>query len=114
VDFSAEVLPVVGIDTGIAWVVLIFLITEWTPHGLKMEQIKVDIPFHSMQIIYRELIFMVSERAHFTKLARVQVVWVRLAELRFVLLGMVKVFDGIVRSRAVVTQGAVVCIVAQS
>jgi hypothetical protein len=94
--------------------VLIFFVAERAPDSLKVEQIEVNVPFHPVQVVDRQFIFMVSERAHLAELALVQIVRVRLAEFGLVLLWVVEVFDCVVRTVAVISEWAVVGIVAES
>jgi hypothetical protein len=114
VHFPTEVLPVVGVDTGIAGMILIFFVAERAPDSFKVEQIEVNVLFHPVQVVDRQFIFMVSERAHLAELALVQIVRVRLAEFGLVLLWVVEVFDCVVSTVAVISEWAVVSIVAES
>lgn len=87
---------------------LVVLVTKRTPNCFEMEQVKVHVTLHAMQIVDRQLVFVMRERAHVTKLAFMEIIWVRLAELRLVLLGVVEVLHCVVRARAYISERTVV------
>lgn len=75
-----EVLPVVGIHAEVPSVRVV-LVAVGAPHSLEMEQVEVCIALHLVQVVDRQLLFVVSESAHIAKAAGVQVVGVGLAKL---------------------------------
>lgn len=59
VRLSSEVLPVVGIHTGIS---LVFGLIVGTPDGLEVEHVEVDISIHLVDHVHRELVLVMSKR----------------------------------------------------
>ena len=108
VHFSSEVLPVVSVHTSVPGMALVFFVGVGTPYGFEMEKVKVDIAFHFVEIVDRQFVFMMGKRAHIAELAGFDVIRVRLTKLRLVLFRMIKVFDGVVCSRAAVSEGTMI------
>ena len=81
VNFPPEVLPIMCVNTRISWMTLIFLVRIRTPHSFEVEQIKVNIALHFVQVLNRQLIFVMRKGAHFAELAGFDVGRVGLAKL---------------------------------
>lgn len=92
---AAVVLPVVSILALIALVSL-DLVIEWAPDSLEVEHVEVGILLHPVEQISRQLLFIVSERAHVTEVARVHIVGPLVTELGLVFLGVVEGLDAVV------------------
>jgi len=113
-NLAAKVLPVMRVNADVPRMIRIFLVTERTPHSFEVEQVEVRIPLHAVEIVDREFFLGVRKGTHLAEFASVSVIGVRLAEFRLVLLRMIKVFHGVVRSWAAIAEWALVEIVAQS
>ena len=50
-NFATEVLPIMCIYTCVTGVVLIIFVAVWTPDCFKVEQIKICVALHSMEIV---------------------------------------------------------------
>ena len=102
---SSEVLPVMGVDTGVPRVTGI---TVRTPHRLEMEDVEVSIFIELVQLIHRQLILRVSKCTHVPVVAWFHFVWVSLAKLDLILLGVVELFDPVMGLRTAVPHRAFV------
>lgn len=92
-----QVLPVVSINT----IFLIMIFAPWTPSCLKVKDIEIRILwFHLMEHVDGYLLFGVSKCAHLAILTVLHVVWICLAKLTLILLGMVELFHPVVRLEA--------------
>jgi hypothetical protein len=95
------VLPVMRIDTCLAFVIVLAV---RTPNGLEVIKVKVHVDLKLLDQLYRNLAFVVRERAEFLVLAWVLWTWIEIgrAKLRFVLVRMVELLDSIVGSFTIV------------
>jgi len=95
VRLTSEVLPVVGVLALVALVSFDFVI-ERAPNGFEVEHVEVIVVLHVVQQVDRKFIFVVSERAEIAEIARIHGEGPLFAELRLVLLGVIKRFDSVV------------------
>ena len=78
-----------------------------------MEEVKVNVALHSVQVINRQLVLVMREGTHIAELAGWNAVRIVLAELGLVLLGVVEVLDSVVGAWTIVAERTVVHIVAE-
>lgn len=102
VNLASEILPVMGIHTDVTRMVLVLFVAKRTPNCLEMKQVEVHITLHPMKVIDWQLVFVMGKGTHLSELARVNVIWIGLAEFRFVFFWMVEVFYGVVCAWAAV------------
>lgn len=102
-ELTAKVLPVMRVNANIPRMISIFFVAERAPHSFEMEQVEVCVPLHSVQIVDRELVLVVREGTHLAEFTRIRVVWVGLTEFRLVLLRVIEVLHGVVRSWAAIS-----------
>ena len=82
-------------------ILFVMIIRPRAPCCLEIEDIEVWIfRLHMVKQIYSDLIFRVSESAHFSIFAIVHVTWIRLAELALVLLRMVEFLNPVMGFQA--------------
>ena len=98
--FPSKVLPIMGVHAGISRMIGV---TIWAPYSLEVEHIEVRIFVKLVKKINSHLLFSMSESTHISIVTRLDLVWIRRAELNFVFLRMIKLFNSIMRSRAAIT-----------
>ena len=97
----SQVLPVVSVHTCFFVVVL----TPRAPGSLEVEDVKVWVTrVNFVEEVYSYLIFAVSKCTDLTVLTIFHVIWISLTKLAFVLFGVIKFFDPIVRLEATLTK----------
>lgn len=102
---SPEVLPVMGIDTGISWVIGVAV---GAPDCFKMEHIEVSVLFEFVQQVNSQFLLSMCKGTHIAVIAAFHPVRVGLTEFNFIFLGMIELLDAVVRLWATVAHRAVV------
>ena len=107
--FATVVLPVMCVLTLVTHVAP-QLIIKGAPDSLEMKHVEVSILLHLVQKVDAKLVFTVSEGAQVSKVATLHIIGPAIAELRFVLLRVVKGLNTVVCFETVVSVWALACL----
>ena len=97
--FSSKVLPIMSVYTSISRMIGV---TIWAPYSLEVEHVKVRIFLKLVEQVYSHLFFSMSKSTHISIVTGLDLVWVGRAELNFVFLRMIELFNSIMRSKAAI------------